>query len=66
METSKGYSRGEHKDMAIPFGKHRGELIADVPTSYLNWLMDQEWTHSQFSSLMKQVRIELDFRRINE
>ena len=27
----------------MPWGKYKGESIDDVPRSYLNWLMEQEW-----------------------
>jgi uncharacterized protein (DUF3820 family) len=27
--------------MKITFGKHKGEDIADVPTSYLDWLLEE-------------------------
>ena len=27
----------------LPFGKHEGERIRDVPVSYLDWLIGQDW-----------------------
>jgi len=27
----------------MPFGKHKGSLIEDVPLSYLEWLLSQDW-----------------------
>lgn len=27
----------------MPFGKHKGQAMQDVPASYLDWLRDQEW-----------------------
>lgn len=27
----------------MPFGKHKGELMANVPASYLLWLHEQPW-----------------------
>lgn len=27
----------------MPFGKHKGELLSDVPASYLIWLSEQDW-----------------------
>lgn len=27
----------------MPFGKHRGALMQDVPASYLDWLRGQDW-----------------------
>lgn len=32
----------EDKD-PMPFGKHKGKMLQDVPASYLVWLMQQEW-----------------------
>lgn len=29
--------------MIIPFGKHNGRDIKDVPAKYLLWLGDQDW-----------------------
>ena len=25
----------------MPFGKYRGNYIGDIPTNYLNWLLDE-------------------------
>jgi uncharacterized protein (DUF3820 family) len=30
-----------HDDDKMPFGKHRGELMSEVPASYLHWLWQQ-------------------------
>lgn len=27
----------------MPFGKHKGEAIGDVPASYLLWFFEQPW-----------------------
>lgn len=27
----------------LPFGIHKGKSIATVPTSYLRWLLTQDW-----------------------
>lgn len=29
-------------DSLMPFGKHKGKKLGDVPASYLLWLYDQE------------------------
>lgn len=31
------------EDYIMPWGKYIGELIDDVPRSYLNWLLEQPW-----------------------
>lgn len=46
----------------IPFGKHRGAGIEDVPTSYLEWLTEQDWFGEKFSEGMKQIGKELKYR----
>lgn len=30
-------------DPILPFGKHKGEYASDVPVSYLDWLIGQDW-----------------------
>lgn len=30
------------KDL-MPFGKHKGLSMMEVPASYLDWLIDQDW-----------------------
>jgi len=47
----------------IPFGKHRGSGIEDVPTSYLEWLTEQDWFTEKFSEGAKAVGKELEFRQ---
>lgn len=29
-------------DTPMPFGKHKGELLQDIPASYLHWLWTQK------------------------
>ena len=31
--------------MLMSFGKHKGEPLADIPRSYLRWLLDQDWLY---------------------
>ena len=52
----------KQKDMAFPFGKYKGQLICDAPTSYLNFLKDQDWFIPKFKEMAEQVQIELDYR----
>jgi uncharacterized protein (DUF3820 family) len=52
-----------HKDLPIPFGKYRGQLVADIPCSYLGYLRDQEWFVVKFKDLHDQVVIETEFRK---
>jgi uncharacterized protein (DUF3820 family) len=57
---------GEQKDIVIPFGKHKGELIADIEASYLKWLLDQVFFEEKFPEYYKQVKIELGYRKLWE
>jgi uncharacterized protein (DUF3820 family) len=38
----------------FPFGKHKGQLLGDVPASYLLWFYDQEWA-PKFMDIMEYV-----------
>jgi len=29
--------------LVMPFGRHKGKSIRDVPTPYILWLLQQEW-----------------------
>ena len=48
--------------MDMPFGKHKGSDIRDVPAHYLQWLEEQEWAHEQFAELMAEVQFEIQRR----
>lgn len=48
----------------MPFGKHKGEHIEDVPTSYLTWLVEQEWCEEKFYSLYDAALIEIEYRKM--
>lgn len=54
---------GEQKDLAIPFGKYKGELIADLGNGYLEWLLSQDWFCQKFPDHKKQIDIELLYRK---
>lgn len=54
---------GEHKDIKLPFGGRKGELVADVPNDYLIWLEEQEWVANKFPELFKQIQIEIAYRK---
>lgn len=30
-------------DVVMPFGKHKGECLADIPVGYLDWLIGQDF-----------------------
>lgn len=33
----------DYSDWVWPFGKHRGKVIAEIPDTYLDWIMGQDW-----------------------
>ncbi len=43
----------------MPFGKHRGRPIEDIPTGYLKWLL----TIDLYDDLRDAVEEELEMRR---
>lgn len=51
-----------YEDVALPFGKYKGKLIADVPNSYLNWLTDQEFVERDFPYLYDMAKMEKEYR----
>lgn len=32
-----------HDDSKMPFGKHKGKRLGDVPDSYWRWFLEQDW-----------------------
>lgn len=36
--------------LEMPFGEYKGEMIDELPTTYLFWLKDQEWFEWKFKS----------------
>jgi uncharacterized protein (DUF3820 family) len=45
--------------MTLPFGKHKGEDIVDVPLDYLQWLEEQDWLQAD---LRERVQFEIKRR----
>ena len=50
----------EHRDM--PFGKHKGEPIEDVPTAYLWWVIEESNAVDRHSGLAEAIEDELEER----
>ncbi len=46
----------------IPFGKHKGVDIEDVPTDYLKWLCGEDFFREKFSRLRETILKELKYR----
>lgn len=45
--------------VAMPFGKHKGKLIADLPGNYLNWFAREGFPPSEIGRLL-QLMQEID------
>jgi len=43
----------------MPFGKHKGERMEDVPASYLHWLWTQNEGDAKGSSVMEYIKRNL-------
>lgn len=54
--------KGTYNDQTIPFGKHVGELVADVPNGYLAWLADQEFVEEKYPELWDTILQEVEYR----
>lgn len=37
----------------IPFGKYRGTPLGDLPNSYVEWLLDQDWFKEKNATMYK-------------
>ena len=39
----------------ITFGKYKGKTYDEVPSSYLDWLRDQDWVKSRYPDLYNYI-----------
>lgn len=39
----------------MPFGKHRGKLLIDLPENYVLWFESQGFPEGEIGNLLKQV-----------
>ncbi|MEO0797329.1 MAG: DUF3820 family protein [Verrucomicrobiota bacterium] len=44
----------------MPFGKHRGELMQDVPARYFHWLWNNGKSKEQFCPVADYIRRNLN------
>ena len=54
--------KGEQQDYKLTFGKFKGQLLADVPNTYLVWLEEQDFVYQKFPEMAKQIKIEIEYR----
>lgn len=53
----------KYEDIPLPFGKHKGKLICDIPSLYLQWLLDQDWFVRDHPKMEEMIKMELDYRK---
>ena len=49
-------------DMVMPFGKHKGKMVSELPTQYLLWLKNWLVTIAGFELLKEYVEKEIEKR----
>ncbi len=49
----------------MPFGKHKGVLIADLPGNYLNWFAREGFPHGEIGRLL-QLMQEIDHNGLKD
>ncbi|MBP5987944.1 MAG: DUF3820 family protein [Azonexus sp.] len=50
---------------AMPFGKHKGTLIADLPGNYLNWFAREGFPPGQIGRLLALMQ-EIDHNGLSD
>lgn len=48
-----------HDDDKMPFGKHKGQRLGDVPDSYWRWFLQQDWAE-QYPDLLEYAKLVED------
>ena len=49
----------------MPFGKHKGRLIADLPGNYLNWFAREGFPNNELGRLLALMH-EIDHNGLSE
>ena len=57
---------GGPKNWEVPFGKHRGKPLGEVPDGYLKWAVREVAANRGFRKFQERCRAELARRRKNE
>lgn len=50
--------------MKMPFGKHQGKLLADLPGNYLNWFAREGFPKGEIGRLLALMQ-EIDHNGLN-
>lgn len=70
FESDKPMSEDDKKlaDVALTFGKHRGETLDSVPVDYLDWCIGQEWfeRHPLFHAVSRYLELPHVKREIDD
>ena len=48
-----------HDDSKMPFGKHKGKRLIEVPVSYWKWFLKQPWCWKE-SALMEYAELAIE------
>ena len=51
--------------MPMPFGKHKGTLIADLPGNYLNWFAREGFPKGEVGQLLRLMQ-EIDHNGLSD
>ena len=51
--------------LAMPFGKHKGVLLADLPGTYLNWFAREGFPNSEIGRLLALMQ-EIDHNGLSD
>ena len=51
--------------LEMPYGKHKGRLIADLPGNYLNWFAREGFPQSELGRLL-QLMHEIDHNGLSD
>ena len=46
----------------IPFGKFKNQDIEDIPDSYLEWIIGEDWFKEKFKNIHTIIKKELEYR----
>ena len=55
-----------HDSSTMPFGKHKGEKLANVPASYLLWLLGSGCSHAGLKKYIEDNKADLEEEAEND
>jgi len=53
---------GLRNDVVVMFGKHLGATVAETPSSYIRWCLEQDWFETKYPDLIDPFEEELKWR----